>query len=47
MPFLKLSVFLMQIRACDLSTSWENILTWNRTLNVFDLLGMNVGSLQK
>lgn len=37
----------MQIRACDLSTSWENILTWNRTLNVFDLLGMNVGSLQK
>ncbi|KAK4772287.1 hypothetical protein SAY86_014062 [Trapa natans] len=34
------------VRACNLSTNRDLLLSWDRTLNAFDLLGMNVGFLR-
>ncbi|KAK4760894.1 hypothetical protein SAY87_005787 [Trapa incisa] len=34
------------VRACNLSTNRDLLLSWDRTLNAFELLGMNVGFLR-
>ncbi|PKI50119.1 B3 domain-containing protein Os01g0234100-like isoform X2 [Punica granatum] len=35
------------IRACDLATTQDKFLSWDRTLHAFELLGMKVGFLRK